>query len=271
MFENIFDSHTHSDNSPDGTHSVVYLCEQAIRKGISGIAVTDHFESQLCDEDHYELRIRQAGFDLLKAKSVFSKKLVITRGIELGQPLQAPDAAARILREQQFDFVLGSLHNLDDGQDIYYMDFSTGEYDVHEVMQRYFTELLQMSRWDGFDALAHLDYPLRYITGRHHIPVDLAQYDEMIQEILRNLANQGRGIEINTSGLRQPLGRTMPELSIIKRFRQLGGQIVTIGSDAHDIHALGQGIDQGMQMLQEAGFDYFAFYRARKPTMLKIV
>ena len=105
--------------------------------------------------------------------------------------------------------------------------------DVDVILTRYFEEILELCQWGQFDSLAHLTYPLRYITGQYHIPVDLSRYDSIIDEILRTLAQKGLGLEINTAGLRREIGQTAPTLPYIKRFRQLGGEILTFGSDAH--------------------------------------
>ena len=114
-------------------------------------------------------------------------------------------------------------------------------------------------------------YPLRYITGKHKIRVDLRRYDDKIEEILRLTAQNGRAIEINTSGLYGALRDTMPPLCYVKRYRELGGEYITLGSDAHSADALGRGIDSGMEMLLEAGFSYFTFYKERHPLQFKII
>ena len=138
------------------------------------------------------------------------------------------------------------------------------------ILTRYFEEILELCQWGQFDSLAHLTYPLRYITGQYHIPVDLSRYDSIIDEILRTLAQKGLGLEINTAGLRREIGQTAPTLPYIKRFRQLGGEILTFGSDAHRAQDLGAGLDTAIEMAKEAGFSYFAFFKKRDPRMLSL-
>ena len=112
MYLNLFDSHTHTDNSPDAVSSPMMLCEAAVEYGFSGIAVTDHCNMELFDRDNYELRIRQSFFETLKARSVFRGMLTVSCGVELGQPLEAPERAEALIEKYDFDFVLCSLHAL---------------------------------------------------------------------------------------------------------------------------------------------------------------
>lgn len=272
MFINIFDSHTHSENSFDANHSVTFMCERAIEFGISGICVTDHCELRDYEKDRYEMRIIQSIFDVTKAKRVFNWRLAVMAGIELSDVLFDVPLTERVLHQFPFDIVLVSQHNSAQGEDIYYSNFPewTAE-ELDSYLTWYFTYLLKVTKWGNYDVMAHLTYPLRYITGKYKIPVDLRRYDDLIEQILQTIAQTGRAIEINTSGLWQPLGETMPGMAYIKRYRELGGEFITLGSDSHSADVLGRGIDTAMQMLLDAGFSYFTFYKKRQPLQLKII
>ena len=268
MYHNFFDSHVHTKNSPDAASSLTELCEAAISRGIMGFAVTDHFE---CDQtqERYDLVMLHSLFDVRKAHATFGPQLAVSMGIELAQPLFNTAQRDKILRFAEYDFILGSLHCDSRHPDYYFVDFR--QEDVYACLERYYQEMLDMVRWGGFDALAHMTYPLRYIEGVCGIPVEMSRFDELIDEILRSLAEQGKALELNTSGLRQPYGKTLPELEYFRRFRRLGGEIVTIGSDAHHVSDIGAGIQEGMALLAAAGFDHFAFYSQRRPRMLQIL
>ena len=123
-----------------------------------------------------------------KARQAFDYRLVVMNGIEMGQAIQNKEKAQEILRRYRFDFVLGSLHCIRGMDDFAYIDFS--DLDVDVILTRYFEEILELCQWGQFDSLAHLTYPLRYITGQYHIPVDLSRYDSIIDEILRTLAQK---------------------------------------------------------------------------------
>ncbi len=269
-FINLYDSHTHSDNSPDGRESVTYMCERGVATGLRGIAFTDHCEVDNYEGGRYHISIRQSNFECLKAKSVFRGSLIVSSGIELGQPLTNPNIADRLLSDYDFDFVLASVHNASSGADYYYIDYSEfGDADVRLLLQGYFEDVLAVARWNRFDSLAHLTYPLRYLHA-NGISVDLTEYSDIIDEILKTLAHNAKALEINTSGFRQGLGTTLPPQFCVKRFRELGGEYITIGSDGHRSDDVGMNIQDGMQLAVDAGFKQFALYLSRTPMLIDL-
>ncbi len=270
-FVNLYDSHTHSDNSPDGRESVTYMCERAIENGLRGLAVTDHCEVDAFESGRFHISTRQSNFEALKAKTVFRGSLIVSAGIELGQPLSNLSISENLLSAYEFDFVLASMHNMTDGTDYYYVDYSEmSETDIDSLLRTYFKDVLDITRWNGFDCLAHLTYPIRYISGASGIPVNLAKYSDTIDEILSLLAQNGKALEINTSGYRQGLDAPLPPLDCVRRFRELGGEYVTIGSDGHRSEDVGKNIADGMKLAREAGFDQFAIYLSRTPMLIDI-
>jgi len=271
MYTNLFDSHTHSENSPDGNHSVMCMCERAVELGLSGLSITDHMEANEYEEFGYRARVQQSIFDIQKAQSLLGDRVLISCGLELGQALQNPAAAKEVLGLCDYDFVIGSLHALAGMKDFYYLDYNDPKIVIRDLVNDYYSQCIDLARWGHFDVLGHLTYPIRYIWGRARIPVDLGLYSDAIDELMRTLISNGRGIEVNTSGLRQGLGTTLPDLPLVRRYRQLGGEIITIGSDAHCAEDLGTGIEYAMDLLKEAGFRHFTFYKERQPRMLDLM
>lgn len=266
MFKNLLDLHTHTDNSPDAEHSGMILCEYAVRKGLRGIAFTDHCEVDAFYTEHYDRILRQSFFEMHKAKAVFTGKLVVCIGVELGQPSVDFELSKKILDAHPFDVVLASLHALSGEQDFYYINYP--DVDVNDLLERYFQELYRIVEWNCFDVLAHLTYPLRYICGKYKIPVDMRRYDDIIDEILKLLAVNGKALEINTSGLRSEIGETSPSADIVKRFRELGGEFVTVGSDAHDCYHIGAGLEEGYQIAFDAGFMGTTLFQSHVPVVV---
>lgn len=267
----IFDSHVHSDNSPDGNHSITYLGIAAQELELYGLCVTDHCEAQVYREEKYDKSIFQSVFESRKACRVFGDSLKICVGIELGQPLQGREAAKAVLDSQRFDFVLCSVHNLPGEQDFYYLNYADmTDSDIHDLLTAYFGEVLQSAKAADYDSLAHLTYPLRYIVGEQERAVSLERYAPVIDEILRVVAGRGKALELNTSGLRQPYGVTLPEKAVLARFRELGGQYITIGSDAHHSQDLSAGFIEGFQMLRELGLDSYTYFEGREPKALSL-
>lgn len=269
-FKNIVDLHTHTDNSFDGNHSTMYLCETACMKGIRAIAFTDHLEMDVFLKKNFDRTAIQSFFETAKARSAFSGKLLVCVGAELGQAVYDTAVSDKLLSMMKYDFIIGAIHNLPDMQDFYYMDFSDESIDYMSLLNQYFEWELKLAQWDGFDTLAHLTYPLRYIVGKYGKKVDMSQFTEIIDEILLTLIKNKKALEINTAGLRQPIGITSPDESIVRRYKQLGGELITVGSDAHYAEHLGAGIEQGYELALKCGFEKIALYQGRTPTLIPI-
>ncbi len=269
-FKNLIDLHTHTDNSFDGHHSTMFLCETAYMKGLRGVAFTDHLEMDAFFRDSFDRTAIQSFFEVAKARSAFNGKLMVCVGAELGQAVYNKPVSEKLLDTMKYDFVIGAIHNLPEMQDFYYMDFSDESIDYMELLRQYFEWELKLAEWARFDTLAHLTYPLRYIVGKYGKSVDMSKFSEIIDEILVTLIKNEKSLEINTAGLRQPIGVTSPDESIVKRYKELGGKLITVGSDAHYAEHLGAGIEQGYELALKCGFDSVAVYQNRTPTMVPI-
>lgn len=193
--------------------------------------------------------------------------LDLRRGVELGQAILRPEAAERILAKPDIDFVLGSMHNDPQMGDYYYLhitDIAQGQ----AMLETYFDSLLALSRTDYFDSLAHLTYPLRYMNARDGLGVSLEPFSDLIRQILQTLVHRGKALELNTSGYRNNAGEPLPGKEILAWYRELGGELITIGSDAHEPQHMAQGLTQGMELLRETGFRYLTLYRNRTPQQI---
>ena len=265
----ISDSHTHSERSFDGNDGVMMMCEQAAGIGIYSLTITDHCE---CNE-YYEKNVREdisrSVTDIYRARGMYHNRLKVYTGIELGQPTQDTKAAQEALLLGNYDFVLGSLHNLKGEQDFYFLEYT--EETAGLFLTHYLRELKELAEQNIFDSLAHLDYPLRYIIGNAGIHPDMKMFSDMLDDVLLTVIKNEKAIEINTSGLRQIIGRTLPDENVIRRFRELGGKYVTLGSDAHRWGDIGSGIEEGLEMLASCGFTHFTVYEKREPQLLPIL
>ncbi|MCM1285263.1 MAG: histidinol-phosphatase HisJ family protein [Acetobacter sp.] len=265
-FTNLYDMHTHSIHSFDGNDKVSALCKTALNFKAKGFAVTDH-----CDidgiEDYKTLCTNQIN-DLLTARAEYAKDIDLMLGIEVGQGIYRKAAAEDIYKRYNYDFVLASLHNLENMEDFYFLDYK--QYDVNELLKKYFEDMLEIAVWNNFDSLAHLTYPLRYIIAREHIDIDVSQYSEIIDTIFETLIKNEKALEINTSGLFMDMKDTLPNISFIKRFKELGGKYITIGSDSHYADKLFQGIDRGMDIALKSGFDNITIFHKHNPILIEI-
>lgn len=277
--KNIIDCHVHSAFSPDAKSSVEEMCERAAQLGLSAYAITDHCDVNFWDkvQDKYTVDFDMYGAGEYALKSIEAVSSLKEKypnllcGIELGQPLQNPDKAERISNDPRLDFIIGSHHMNKGENDFYYLEYDKMDSSrINQLLEDCFLQTLDMSKWGKFDVLGHLTYPLRYIEGEYRIKPDLNRFDDIIREIFCTLIQNGKGIEINTSGLRQKYEKTFPDLKYIKMFRELGGEIISVGSDAHCSGDLGKGVVEGAELAKTAGFKYLTFFKERKPRFLKI-
>ena len=270
MYKNIVDLHVHTDNSFDGNHSATFFCEKAEVLDLRAIAFTDHCEvDQFRTDLEYEKRIFQAFFEVAKVRSAFKGKMIVLNGIELGQPAFDIETAEDIIARYDYDQIIGSVHNLRGGEDFYFMEnLSISE--AKDLLKQYFDEIIIMLEWGNFDVLAHLTYPLRYFYSKSNLEIDLSEFEEQIEKILKLTAEKGIALEINTAALRQPLNKLSPELDVIKRFKEMGGRYVTVGSDAHFAEHLAADIEKAYEVALEAGFECITFFQKRTPMLMKI-
>lgn len=263
------DSHTHSEHSFDGNDPVVMLCEQAIKLGLYSISITDHCECNEYFSNNVRKSIEASIIASGKARAGYSSKIKVYTGIELGQPTQNKLAADEVLSLCDYDFVIGSLHNLKNEQDFYFLEYNNDN--VDSLLERYFKQLYELVVDDRFDSLAHMTYPLRYIfSNKVTKEIKYDTYKEMIDEVLKVLVKNKKALEINTSGLRQKIGMTLPSEGIISRFRELGGKYITIGSDAHRWGDIGSGLEEGYKLAEKCGFSYVTVFEKREPILLPI-
>ena len=261
------DFHMHTEYSPDSDSSMAAMCNAAVKAGLTQIAITDHVEIPAYHSDGYDHTIARSYAQAGGMRILFQGKLRIARGIELGEPIHDLKTADLLLDTFSFDFVLGSLHNLRNDRDFFHYDFTNA--DIRPLMDNYFSEVLEMVRWGRFHSLAHLTYPFRYIPQANY-PADYRIWLDQIDVILRTLAEKGIALEINTSGMRQSIGKTLPDPPLIRRFRELGGELVTIGSDAHFPKDVGRNIEDGVLTAKQAGFHHVAVFYGGKAEMLRI-
>lgn len=266
-FKNIVDLHTHSVISFDGNDPCEDLCRNAVRKGAKVLAITDHCDIDGADLDVMKLCTEQ--FEATKsAKEEFSGQLDVLQGLEIGQGIYRKELTNQVLGTFDYDFILGSLHNLENMEDFCFLNYP--DYDVYDLLNKYFNGLYELSSWGAFDALAHLTYPLRYIVAREKINVDMSKFSDIIDAIFENLVKNKKALEINTSGLFMDMKDTLPNISFVKRFKEVGGEYVTVGSDSHFAERVCQGIEQGMKIAYDSGFRNVTVFKKRNPVLIPI-
>ena len=264
----LMDYHMHSDSSPDGKDSLCKMCEAAIQKNIDEICITDHCDCNGFPGTDFIFDYKKSKAEYLKAKELYGNKIKIKFGIEVGQITQAEQVGKEIL-QNDFDFVLGSLHNIKGYDDFYNLKYISIN-ECKAMFESYTEELIIMTKMLQFDCLAHLNYPTRYALMNYGYDVGFNMFEEQIREIFKILIENGKGLEANTSAYRYGMPITWPGEWELKLFKEMGGEIVTIGSDSHKKEHFGYGIREGQMLLKEIGFKYIAAYKQRTPSFISI-
>lgn len=259
------DVHTHSSFSTDSTEPLWELAAAAVGKGLKTLCITEHHDFDYPTEGEFLLDVPAYRGELLRTREEFSGRLEILLGVELGLLDYAAPRLYEFAKSGGFDFIIGSAHQID-GLDPYYPEYFDEMGDRGGITHFFDAMLSSVKAFDDFDVLGHFDYIVRYSHAKSYNPAD---YREVIDEILKTVIAKGKGIEINTAGVGK-LGYPHPNPFVLKRYKELGGKIVTIGSDAHDRTRVAADFDKAEQALRQAGFKYYAVFRGRKPTFYTI-
>ncbi|MBQ8279091.1 MAG: histidinol-phosphatase HisJ family protein [Roseburia sp.] len=265
----LWDVHMHSQFSGDSDAPQEDMIMTAIDTGLGGICFTDHLDIDYPDNPAlFLLDLPNYVASVLALQEKYRSKFPVRLGVELGLQPHLAELHADILSRYPFDFVIGSSHVVH-GFDPYYPEFYVGR-DEKDCYREYFESILEnIHVFDGFDVYGHIDYVVRYGPTRN-ANYDWTQYQDVIDEILKLLIYKGKGIEINTGGFKYGLGHPNPTEGIIRRYHELGGEIITIGADAHAPQHIGYDFKKVPDILKNAGFEYFTVFKNRKPEFIKL-
>lgn len=273
MEHRFFDNHTHSYFSEDSRMNIDDAVKVAYQKGLRGICLTDHLDFDAppgVTEFSFEVPAQQRAIDeeveyfRLNGRGGSFGDFQLLKGVEIGLQDKSMPKIRKVLSDNRFDCVIASLH-LIDGHDPYYGDYYR-PYNYFQAYGHYLEEFSRLIRvMPDFDILGHYDYIVRYPDYRE-ATIYCSEFRDVLDQILTFLVLNGKTLEINTKTY-QPYRNRCPELDIevLKRFRELGGEALSFGSDAHDITRLGDRFDWCREMALAAGFRYEVYFRERKP------
>lgn len=264
----ILDYHTHTNFSTDGNSSMSEMIANAAKIGISEIAITDHYDPDYPESGWGEGFSQIEYTDQLgQCKEKYRNEIQVVKGIEIGiqhgATLQKCIDAANFY---DYDFIIGSFHCAE-GYELAMGGFfdNRSVEDATEAFYRYNYDCLSV--YKDYDVLGHINVIDRYGA---YIPRYNNLWD-VVEEILKMIIYDGKGIEINTSSFRYGMGEyTTPSQEILRMYKDLGGEIITVGSDAHRIKDLGYKIAWAYEKMKGVGFKYVATYRQRKPSFIKL-
>lgn len=272
------DYHIHSEFSDDSDYPMEAVVRDAIKIGLDEICFTDHVDYGIKDDRGSGLEIRYSGgypclnvdypryFEkLARVRALYADRITVKAGLECGVQTHTIPQFNALFEKYEMDFALLSIHQVDN------MEFWTGDFQrgktQREYNERYYGEMLNVVKsYTNYSVLAHMDLIVRH--EEHAYPFRLTE--PFIREILKLVISGGKGIELNTSFHRYGLSGSMPSADILKLYREMGGDIVTVGSDTHRPAHLGAYITEGMEILKDLGFGYFCTFDKMRPVYHKL-
>lgn len=262
------DVHMHCGFSNDSETRPEDMVESAIAKGLSVICFTDHYDKDNLDWGDEAIFDVESYFQkMIELQEEYRDRIDIRIGAEIGMQPYLAEYYQNFMAQHPFDFVIGSVHSVLE-HDVA-LDFFQKHSDP-EGYKIYFEEMLQdVQKIKSYDVLGHLDYIVRY-SNQGSKGFNLNDYMDIIEEILKQVIAHGKGIEMNMSGLKYGLGAPHPQPEIIKRYRELGGEIITVGADGHIPEHIAYDYHLADDILKSCGFKYYTEFKGRKPVFVKI-
>ena len=265
------DYHTHSSCSPDGQITMAEMAKAAIDKGLQEICLTDHVDTYYWKDisPRWEFDWEKVKAQYEEACGLYGDRITIKLGCELGDAQMGFDRAQHLLdTAPALDFIIGSVHlagPADQKEDLYYIKKGDTAF-YNNVIAGYLDEVEEVARWGKTSILGHLTLPLRYINENYHAGMTFASHMDHVAEIFKIIIPKGVGIECNTNRGGEPL----PYGEILKLYHDLGGEIITLGSDAHSAEFAGHVIRERQELLRACGFKYFTTFTKLKPEWKKL-
>lgn len=265
------DFHMHTGFSTDSESTPEQMIEGAIQKGLQTICITDHQDIDF--PEHVSLTGFRLDFDeyfkkLRELQLKYKNQIEVLIGVEFGLQPHLGQEYRELAATYPFDFVIGSVHILD-GMDPYYKEYFEDKTDEEAYRRSFEITLENIKKISDYDVLGHLDYVVRYGKNRDR-DYSYLKYADYIDEVLKHLIVHGKGLEINTAGFKYGLSFAHPHTDVLKRYRELGGEIVTIGSDGHKPEHIAYDFHRVSDILKVCGFKYYTEFRQRKPIFRQV-
>lgn len=272
----IADYHCHCYFSSDSDSKPEDMVKMAISRGLTKLCFTDHLDylypSEI--ENDFIFNPKERQLELLRIKEMFKNEIEILIGVELGLRNEPDIKSAvkayyeNIIHEFSYDFIIGSTHVLEK-KDPHYKEYWEGK-SIKDGITDYFQSIIDNSSYYSmYQVYGHLDYIIRYLPVEEK-NYQYSDYADLIDVALKSLINQGKGIECNSAGLKYQLGFAHPKVEILKRYKELGGEILTIGSDAHKPEHLAYDFPMVKDMLKDIGYRYYTIFKDQKPEFIKL-
>lgn len=265
------DYHLHTTFSHDGIATMEEQIKKAIALGLKELCFTEHYDiyEGLKNNTLKTMDVGNYVKHFQEYKEKYKNQIRLKLGIEIGLQPDIKEIISNMVQQYPFDFIIGSSHitcKKDIAMDPTFFEGLTQK----EAYTKYFKEVLEnVKQYDEFDVYGHIDYIVRY-GGYENKIIKYSDYQEILDEILINIIQKGKGIEINTSGYRYGLPQPHPNREILTRYKQLGGEIITIGSDAHKVEDMCSNFEQAMELLKQIGYKNYTIFENREPQFMPL-
>lgn len=261
----MFDFHMHSDFSADCTVPMENMIVGAIQKGVKGICFTEHIDYDYPDETIiFDFDLQQYDQKLMQLQEKYHGLIQIQKGVEIGVQPHIIKRCEQLMAEETFDFIICSMHTTD-RKSLHYKEIFEGR-TVEQAFELYYTEFLHcIKNFKQFNVLGHVDLIKRYTDQPS---TDL--FHDALGEIFKEIIPDGKGIELNTSGVRYGLSHALPSDDVLTLYKQCGGEIITLGSDAHRESDIAFQFKESLERLQAIGFKYVTTFDKQQPVFHKI-
>lgn len=264
------DVHMHTNFSSDSTADMEDMVKKGIELGLSILCFTDHMDYDF--PTHYNIDFTFHVPDYWKKieelREKYKNQIIINMGIELGLQPKLAGRYRQLIKKYPFDYIIGSTH-LVDNLDPYCKEFWK-VYSEEEGYQKYFqTILANMKSFDEFDSYGHIDYVVRYGPNQNK-NYSYEKYSQILEQILKMLISKGKALEVNTGGYKYGLGQPHPQTDVLRRYKEMGGERITIGSDAHEPQYMAYDFKKTKELLLSLGFQYYTVYQNRIPQFISL-
>ncbi|MBH1940144.1 histidinol-phosphatase HisJ family protein [Mobilitalea sibirica] len=267
------DYHVHSDFSSDCNAPMETMIEQAISMGMKKLCFTDHMDYDYppVSNLNFEFDIEAYMDKLSLMKQKYQSKIEILTGIELGLQPHITDRMTALTDRYPFDFIIGSSHVVDHF-DPFYPQFWINKTEEEGITEYFQSIIDNCNQYQGFHIYGHIDYIVRYApsTKKKYLTYPYEKYADILDEVLKTILLHEKGIEVNTAGYKYGLGHPHPKTEVLVRYKELGGEIITIGSDAHRPEHLGYDFLKTAELLKSIGFKYYTTFKDGKPIFEKL-
>ena len=263
----MFDYHNHTSFSHDSDARIDNMIEAAIKKGLKQIAITDHYDPEYANPAvNTYIDLNQNFKELERVEEKYKKKITVIKGIELGLQHHVIEYLNSAAVMNHYDFILGSFHCAE-GKDLYGSAYYANRM-ASEVYRGFYGYCIKvLKKFDNFDVMGHVNIIERYSAC---VPA-FESYGDLIEGIFKLIIEKGKGIELNTSSIRYGMGQNYtPSTIMLRLYKEMGGEIITIGSDAHRPKDVGSDIQFAAELLKSLGFKYRTLFKERKPEFVPL-